>query len=81
MRVINATMRSFSLGSLMATISVMAARALLEILGLPSISWRMPFRSRKVTKRAAALRLFPSARGWSLTTRYSRLAALSSTVG
>ena len=48
-------MRSFSLGLLMATMSVMAAKALLEIRGLPSSSWRMPFRPRKVTKRAAAL--------------------------
>lgn len=58
-----ATMSSFSCGLLIATISVIAARALLEIAVSPDLSSSSAFLLRKVTNRAAAERLLPSESG------------------
>ncbi|KQT74294.1 hypothetical protein ASG45_06850 [Microbacterium sp. Leaf436] len=61
--VTSAIMTSFSFGSLMATSRAVAARALFDVRLVPPALFRMPFLARKVTNRAAAVRLLPSTSG------------------
>lgn len=58
-----AIMSSFSWGLLIATINVIAAKALLEMFVSLDLSSSSLFLLRKVTNRAAAERLLPSASG------------------
>ena len=69
MLTMSAVMRSFSFGSLIATIRVIAASALFEMRDTPLASSRALLRAKKCTNRAAALRLLPSVSGWSLMSR------------
>ena len=59
---------SFSSGRLSATMSVRATSMPFVIGGLPSYP-RSPLRARKCRKRQEPMRLLPSEKGWSFTTR------------
>jgi len=61
-------MRSFWLASLSATRSVSATMALSAMLDEPSARRRSSLRARYSRNSKAAMRLFPSVKGWSLMT-------------
>src|SRR3989338_1867631 len=71
---------SFSAGLLAAIINVTATSALSSMRLLPSRRNKMPFRCKKYTNKAAAIRLLPSTKLLFLVTKYKRCADFSSTV-
>ena len=74
------TIVSFSSGLDSAIIKVIATRALLDIICLPSMI-KCLFLLRNSRNKEAPILLQPSAKGWSLIMKYKRLAAFSSILG
>ena len=75
-----AIITSFSPGALAATSRASAASALSFIFFSPPSRYSALFLSKKYTNRNEAERLFPSENEWSLIMRYSKCAALLSSV-
>ena len=75
------TITSFSSVRLSAIIKVSATRVLSAMRLCPSSAYSTRLLFKNYRKSIAAMRLFPSLNEWFFTTRYSSMAAFSSTEG